>query len=460
MKFLEQKPKKGEKVRDVGYVPTFYLPVNLDLKTLLINNGRKEKFIFHYLFIISSIHYIRVTNKVYQKNDCINLNFETIIKVISERKGRQFLKDLKSWGIIESDGRYSKLQHKSIGYRLTEQYRGKTKQVQVTDKLIIKKLIKHREQQEADLKKLMPQQQELVFWLKELEIDYKGANLYVKKNYPASTEEYSTRIHAIDLIKRKEFFYIFDKFGNRFHSNLTNLASDLRPFLSHNGNRLKFTDIKNSQPLFFYCLMKYSSSISADEKEKYRNLVETGTFYEFFMKKFGVPDESRDEFKKKIFSCVLFDRNRQRLSKYEVGFQEEFPQFFEQIRNIKEHDYTKLSQNLQRMESKFIILSCVDAFSKKVHHSRFVNTVHDCLVIEQCDEITATEVMLTCFKQIFNSTPMIEITDGTKIIKKEGKFTKTAQLFIDGLYGIGYVNKNILFKENLSISFKYGTTND
>lgn len=56
-------------------------------------------------------------------------------------------------------------------------------------------------------------------------------------------------LYAIDRIQRKDFHFLLDDKGGRFHSNLTNLKSELRNYLSWKGHKLVSLDIKNSQPL-------------------------------------------------------------------------------------------------------------------------------------------------------------------------------------------------------------------
>ena len=57
----------------------------------------------------------------------------------------------------------------------------------------------------------------------------------------------------IRRIAEGDFFSIPDRYG-RFHSNLTNLKTTLRPFLRYRDSDLVNLDIANSQPMIF-CLL-------------------------------------------------------------------------------------------------------------------------------------------------------------------------------------------------------------
>jgi hypothetical protein len=121
-------------------------------------------------------------------------------------------------------------------------------------------------------------------------------------------------------------------------------------------------DIKNSQPLFFYLVIKDVKSIPEKEKEEYRKLVEEGRFYEFFMERFKIKPELRDEYKQKILTGLFFDKNRGKPNRYLKYFTTQFPSIVAYIAHIKKDDYRDLIRLLQRTESNFIIEQAVARF--------------------------------------------------------------------------------------------------
>lgn len=101
------------------------------------------------MYILSTIHLNRVTNKTYKKEDYIPLHFKTLRSITSKRLTKQFLIDLISIGVIEKDNHYV-CGRKSIGYRYTDKYRyAKTKAFVNEDNHILKKQEQFRKQLEV-----------------------------------------------------------------------------------------------------------------------------------------------------------------------------------------------------------------------------------------------------------------------------------------------------------------------
>jgi hypothetical protein len=126
-----------------------------------------------------------------------------------------------------------------------------------------------------------------------------------------------------------------DKKGNRVHTNLTNLASDLRSFITYEDRKLGQVDLKNSQPFLLNLIIKNRINLmkqnEVDEYMQFKKITEEGVFYEFLMDKFEIKntnEEARKEFKKLFFGRVFFDVNRTDLKKEEKLFQSLFPTIF------------------------------------------------------------------------------------------------------------------------------------
>lgn len=82
-----------------------------------------------------------------------------------------------------------------------------------------------------------------------------------------------------------------DEFGRRYHSNLTNLRSELRKYLRVDGQPLVQIDISNSQPLF--------QAVVAEQRgvtcPAYKQVCEEGRLYEFLGEKTGLTRERTKE---------------------------------------------------------------------------------------------------------------------------------------------------------------------
>jgi hypothetical protein len=116
-------------------------------------------------------------------------------------------------------------------------------------------------------------------WLEDgkLKIDFKSAKYYLRKLYIKDTKtfyktkefdkmskdtnfniylyqryiaykKYNSRLRALILFHNGTFNAIIDKTAGRLHSVLTQLKSDLRQFITYDGQPLLAIDIVNSQP--------------------------------------------------------------------------------------------------------------------------------------------------------------------------------------------------------------------
>ena len=374
-----------------SYSDTFlYLPKGLDLKAIMKENGKKERFYFHYAFILSTVFLTRVKNKNNTKEDFLPINVDTARTIISQRKTVEILKDLVKWNILECD-KIRIYGSKSYGYRYhtsSYSYSDTFYKLKLTDKLMIKKITNWKEKQRAEAIAAGEDYNHLFEFIWNIDIKYKQAIDFVEKNYMPFTKEYEARKLMIELINDRDIFFKVDKKGKRAHTNLTNLASDLRQFIRYDGKKLAQVDLKNSQPFLFNLLIKdlidYSNQAQVDEYNKFKKLTEEGKFYEFLMDAFGIEntnEEKRKEFKKFFFGRVFFDVNRSVLKKEEKLFKDLFPTIFGFIRQFKEEDYKNLAIKLQRAESNIIINDCI----RRIRIERplmFVATIHDSIVCE------------------------------------------------------------------------------
>ena len=392
----------------------FYLPQNLDLKSLIKSNSKKERFFFHYAYVISSIYLSRFTNKKTKKDSLVHLKVDYLREIVSQRKTVQILRDLERWGIIECD-HIKKIGSKSFGYRIREPYNSSQFQkVLVTDKKITEKMNNWKEKQKKEAEAAGEDYLHLYNFMWQIDIRYNQAIKFINENYIPFTDDFEARMTMVELIKERDIFFRVDKKGNRAHTNLSNLASDLRKFITYKGKTLAQVDLKNSQPFLFNLLIRnkidWRNQIQVEEYKKFKSLTEEGKFYEFLMNEFGIPmenDEQRKSFKLLFFGRVFFDVNRTELKKEEKLFQSLFPTIFKFIREYKHEDYTNLAIQLQRAESKAIINECV----RKIRNDNpdmFISTIHDSIVVEPDNLEYAKQVIEDVFELNYNLKPGVK----------------------------------------------------
>lgn len=382
-----------------------YLYVNPGLVKIIKRKQRefsiRKDFTDHYLYFCSTIHYLLCADKRQKNKEYASINYKTMVSVISKFKFTEIVANLEEWEIIQSNesfrsGRYSK------GYKLLPPYNSEVKRIPVKDKIINNKINRFKMSSFKELKNMPEPYKYLSMTNTWLEIDKRKASYYNTTTYSVSKEKvYNSNLYSISALADGDYRFTVDSTANRVHTNLTNIKSDLRRFISVEKESLGQVDIKNSQPLFFYFLIKDSPEIPYHEKERYLKIVEDGKFYEFFMERLNIPDNKRDSVKKKILPSIFFDKFRPKTSRYMKILKDEFPFISEFIEGYKKSDYRLLSHLLQKAESQFIIESVVWEFTKQycTEKMEFIATIHDSIVVKESWLDEAEKIMRQCFQE-------------------------------------------------------------
>jgi len=247
---------------------------------------KKKTFLDHYLYFCSTIYYLNHVDKRYKNLEYAPINYKTMTSVISEYKYSGIVNNLIEWGIVSTDNQYIP-NRKSKGYKLNQPYNTKMKKTMIKDKRINDKLNRLYETQLEELHRLPYPYQYLEMTNQWITMNTNAANTYNYRKYRNSNDMtvYDSNYYSISSYDKKDYRFVVDTTGYRAHTNITNLKKDFRKYLSVQGERLGQVDIKNSQPAFFYLYIKDNPSIPENEKEMYRELVESGRFYEYFLKK-------------------------------------------------------------------------------------------------------------------------------------------------------------------------------
>jgi hypothetical protein len=152
-----EEPDKGESdavVEDERLNCIYANPKLFDLlRTKPECYGSKKNFTYHYLYFCSTIWFLNNVDRRYQEEEYANINFKTMISVISREKYTEIVKNLLNWNIIERNP-YKKYQagFYSKSYRLKEPYITGVKRIPIEDRLINRKINQHIRKKTEKLK--------------------------------------------------------------------------------------------------------------------------------------------------------------------------------------------------------------------------------------------------------------------------------------------------------------------
>ncbi len=336
---------------------------------------------------------------------------------------------LKQNRIIECDDIYSQIGGKALGYRISNEYFSKLTQVKVSKPTLTKKIISNVNKEKNRVNEKYHKYRN--FFLGNFGIEYTKAinhlNIQLNtclcgrnslKERIKAINKYNHQYMAISAINDGELFFRHNKTNGRIDTNLTNLKSELKQFISIPG--LVQLDISNSQP---YILSLHPNlylcgriSIENDIK-KYKLWTEKGVFYENFQREYfnqkGIVIP-RKEIKDIMFG-IYYSRNEYQ-NKYGVTlkpylkekkiFQSIFPSVYSFIESQKKNKkHNQLAIELQKLESEI----CIDTICQELDKQN-INyfTIHDAWLVDRFDEIKVKEIIENEFIKKYNSKPTIK----------------------------------------------------
>jgi hypothetical protein len=370
------------------------------------------------------------------------LLMEYIKKLVPQ--GDKYLSGLIELGIIERSGQYIP-GSTSYKYNFASDYQSKYLSFVLDNAKLIRRIEKVYNYLKKQPNKLIRNHSEQIRFLNKLTIEA-GYKEYLDSNYSADTEQFNLIAASATRIINKDITYSVDKTSGRFHSNLTNMAKGLRPFVRINGEPLINIDIKNSQPYlstiiltnpskvswltknpaFALLLQSLKVSLNQDVKD-YVSLVVSGQLYEYLMQEFsnGGLNLTREETKCQVLR-ILFARNR--MPKDEINrkcrkiFKNKFPTvhgIFSKVRGQERGDkfsnFKRFAILLQRIEAYLMLDVILKRIYKELPDTIAV-TIHDSIMtgiltnnVQAVRKIMAEE--LTFFAGL---PPTIKIEDISK----------------------------------------------
>ncbi len=444
----------------------FYLPENLNIEQILKENPPNFKHKVEYFkFLLSLINSIPAKNK---HLDLIDGYTQISSKIL---KGQipmyaLYYRYLEKIGVIYINHHYYESE-KCKGYKFADVYQTPLMMENVASKPV-RKYTKNESAFNRNMKRkhiylIRPLEDGKLNINADAALDYAHL-MYERKMADRNTWDRNSKGHVINPKDQLEWakisinnishglmYPVFDDKGFRLHSTLTSLKSELRNFLTYNGQKLVSLDIKNSQlyfsPVIFNrdflnkhsdcfniydilgsktrkyllkllpaleALMWESTPESFDRQEfqRYKKIVETG-FYEYMQIKLtealGGKYNTREKAKETMFQ-VLFSKNetfRQSFAAPKRLFAELFPEVYRIFEVIKSGQYNQLALLLQNIESR-IILGIV---AKRIARERqWLNifTIHDSLATTVGHEDYVESIMREELLRLIHLQPTIK----------------------------------------------------
>lgn len=397
------------------------IPSSVDLEGYLKKHPPLFKYKIDYFYHI--IEYICIGMEMEdldQNAGFINMSSTRLQKVVHNYK--QYLDHLLEHEFIRTDMEYI-VGEKCKGYVLGKHdfHKANVKYVEIKSSVVKKNRSKALKDHRAKLANTEINYPHLTRWFnKSLKIDVKGATNKVESIFPEQTggirgtiigmasdkvKRYKA-IYSIQKFDKQDFYYSVDLNVGRFHTNLTNIKSEIRNFITYDGLKLVNVDVKNSQPLFstllfnkdFYTEKKgqhinifniptsfsllssnsfsYSSTIimlvktlqksDLQEFDNYFEMVNSGEFYKK-ISDLVFPSRifNKKSIKKLIFT-IFFSNNRfigQSKAKDKKVFSKKLPAVYNLFKAIKVKNHRALAHILQRIESIVIIEKVVKRIS-------------------------------------------------------------------------------------------------
>ncbi|WP_412987663.1 hypothetical protein [Pontimicrobium sp. IMCC45349] len=428
-----------------GNSQDFYIPKNLDIDTLLENhplnipNARSKL-----IYILHLINYIPSTRKDYDiegNNGFTPLNRKMLQSVVHDyRKCIDYLITHKV--IIESNHYIPS--EKSKGIKFTSKYNKKVTPIKVYNKSLINGISKKRVYDKETTDKLSY----LSKWFNDkLEVDFEPGVKYLMDEYIKEVNnptinnpelKLNSRLLPFQRLKRGDFAFFVDKTAGRLHTNLTQIKSELRKYISYNGQKLVSIDIINCQPYLSTALLDdkiYTNSnmnniynnthpnpimlvnlINSIKNEKdvifFRNIVSEGRFYEEYgnliTNNHMDIGNSRELAKESAFN-TLFSANQSIAFKPELRyFKNAFPNVYKVYSSIKSKKHSILAIILQKLEAELVLHQACRIISENRPDIPLF-TLHDSIITTENNVGYVKRVFKNVLKEKLGKEPKFKI---------------------------------------------------
>lgn len=416
-----------------------YMPKNLDLEVQLKTTPPKFKYhIDNFKYILNAIVSRKIILKAFLDEEFTALNAKKLQKKI--RAYNEYLAYLIDNGIIETDNQYI-VGSKSRGYRIASEYRKEGFRIDNISKI---QLTGKRIGEWAKDLQFKADYHYLLKWFNsKLKIKVDAAKGYLKQLWKQDIQQkvnnaddrYLRRLATVETLDKGIYHTNVDTTVKRFNSNLTNIKSDLRDFITYDGQQLCAVDVKNSQPFIstvllagdfynpqhkgvnlyslskelFHEISPYIPSIRSllphnpsimlvkselweckSDLETYCTLVDKGQLYEHICSQYNkqtgakldISNPTDKRMVKQAVFTTMFSDNRffgQPDAKMKRFFESLFPTVYKVFSSLKRGDNARLAVILQRIESEVTIRRAARRIGEE-RPDLPIFTIHDSIV--------------------------------------------------------------------------------
>ncbi len=432
------------------YIPeSINIDEHLNEKPLDVPNARDK--LLYILHLINSIPSKRKDLDLSKNQGFTPINKKTLQKRIYHY--RDCINYLKERGII-TESYYYKVGKTSQGLKFSPRFNSTLTPIEITTKTLIKSITKRNDR--VDLVRT-----EELYYLKKwfsdgkLQIDITKSIKYLqnltkveKENgNPYPIQKFNFRLLPALKINLNDISFFVDNTSGRLHTPLAHLKSELRQFISYEGETLVSIDIINSQPFFATALLddtlfinngmdiSYNSYLSSppnnpimvvdlirskkecNDVQCFNEIVRNGTFYEEFAQLISNNElseqeirEKRPEVKKIVFSA-FFSPNQSISYNEELRvFKETFPNVYDIFSHFKRVDHTILAKMLQRVESQTILHKVCKRISLE-NPNVPIFTIHDSIVTTSNNVEFVSKVFSDVLQENLGYSPKFEIKE-------------------------------------------------
>jgi len=389
---------------------TFYLPVTLDLPRVLILSGNQYwlKHLWKLYYILTIIYRGR-WNKENDEDDYnyTIINIKMLRRVVGDKFATEALRLLIRLNIIVSNRHYIPGE-KSRGYKFAKEHDIYFEKVDAEDSGQVPPRILNRIPR-VNLK--TPEHLFLYENLKKVSL-HESVNEFWADFKPKSPRQNDYYRKSIDFINGKDWSFFYDNVTGRVFNNVTSLPRLIRPYLLIDGQPVIEIDVANCQPLF---LISLYGEKDYEEREKFKNVVSNGVFYEFVNNLQKTPYAEREQAKDATYRRILFGSLKQKKYNFYKAFAAQFPILDKKIDSIKTARYQELARILQTLEADIVLNGVVRQIANTTKIP--VLTVHDSIITLPRHKNQVIELLACEFKEKLGVVPILRQKEH-KLIEK------------------------------------------
>lgn len=337
----------------------------------------------------------------------IPLKVKRMELAVGQRLERPVRLALIEAGVIECDNKYYKGK-KCTWYRLAPAYR----RMPLVAQIFVNQKLGKQANQSCRVQVENPVHEHLWKWLNEVRFDAYSAFATLAKGQRNVGRQW----YALHMLSTGRLFFCTDHKTGRVFTNITNLLTKFRQYLSFNGSDLVNIDVRNSQPLIFSVQLldfyKKEHNIKPHpihmgvqfnplkhiphDVRLFIRLCQKGLLYDYMIKKWDVR-QKKQQFKRSFFANIFFSE-AERSTRHNELFAATFPNVWEFIQNAKEHNNRDFPLSMQKQEADIIISGVCGILATEPYRHIPILTIHDSIMTTPEFAPVVRSIMLDQFR--------------------------------------------------------------